>query len=95
MLLAPIRLPSSVVERPSVAPPAAFTRGRWAVGPGRTCLSRSGLVCPAWLAVLVCRPVHAGLPPVRVMLRGSALGSTPSAGEDVIATLRELAVPKR
>ena len=81
---------ASVVARPSVAPPAAFTRGRWAVGPGRTRLSWSGRVCLAWLAVLVWRPVHASLPPVRVMLRGSALGSTLSAGEDVIATLQEL-----
>ena len=79
MLLAPVRLHSSVVARPSVAPPAAFTRVRWAVGPGRTRFSRSGLVCVARLAVLVCRPVHASLPPIRVMLRGSALGSNPSS----------------
>ena len=79
MLPAPVRLLSSVGLRPSVAPPAAFTRVRWVVGPGRTRLSRSGLVCVARLAVLVCRPVHASLPPVRVMLRGSALGSNPSS----------------
>ena len=91
MLLAPVRLRSSVVARPSVAPPAAFTRGRWAVGPGRTCLSRSGLVCLAWLAVLVCRPVHASVPPVRVMLRGSALGSNPSSSRSLGALRRCLA----
>lgn len=91
MLLAPIRLHSSVAARPSVARPAAFTRGRWVVGPGRTRLSRSGLVCLAWLAVLVCRPVHASLPPVRVMLRGSALGSNPSSARPLGAFRRCLA----